>query len=193
MTQVVNPRLLVRVSSADARATAQSSEPPLERVAGDGVACPGCKKGGIGFPVFWPSAVILNQHLPELRPHGNQLRLAKLRVPNHQERPAQIHVGASQVYCFMQAQAGPIVHQNHCPDCYWLQADTLTPRRLDHFKKAAEFFPCIDVGNELRRALWHDYRERGCGDVPTAYSISEETPQETQLDKPRPGHWSDCA
>ena len=95
MSQVVNSRLLACVSSADAREIAQISEMILKRVARDGIARPSCKKWGIGWPMFWPSTVILNQCSCQLRSYGNQSRFAEFRVLNRQERPVQIHIGTS--------------------------------------------------------------------------------------------------
>jgi hypothetical protein len=113
MTQVVNPWLLACVSSANAREIAQNSEILLEYMVVDRVTQPSRKKWGIGWPVFWPSAVILNQRLRQLRSYGNQSCLAEFRVPNRKDRLFQVHIRTSQFDCFMQSQACAIVHQDH--------------------------------------------------------------------------------
>ena len=67
------------------------------------------EEGGVGWPSLRPSAVVLNQDPVQLRSHGNQSRLAELRVPNRQYGLTQIHVGASKVCRLTDTQAGPIV------------------------------------------------------------------------------------
>jgi len=139
------------------------------------------------WPSLRPRSVVLKQGPVQLRSHGNQSRLAELRVPNGQDRPVQVHVGPSQMCRFVQTQAGSIVHQNHRSDRRWLQ-DTFAPWGLDHFEKAAEFFPRVNVGNECRWLLRHYGRKRGSGDITTAQSILEEAPQAAQLEEPCRGH-----
>lgn len=97
MSKVVNSRLLMCVRSTDARVIAQSSELRFESPVPNGAASLCREEGGIGWPSFRPSAVILNQDPVQLRSHGNQSRLAELRVPNRQHGRTQIHVGASEV------------------------------------------------------------------------------------------------
>ena len=113
MSQVVNPGLLACVSSMDACAIARKLEVSLERQRADGAAVLSGEKGGVGWPSPWPAAVVLSQDPAQLLSHGNQSRLAKLRVPNRQDRRAQVHVGASQRDRLAQAQTGSVVRQNH--------------------------------------------------------------------------------
>jgi hypothetical protein len=59
---------------------------------------------------------------------------------------------------------------------------------LDHFEKAAEFIPRVDVGNECRWVLRHYGRKRSCGHIATAHGISEEGPHAAQLAEPGFGY-----
>src|SRR3990172_10321795 len=122
VAQVVNPRLLACVSPTNACAIAQNSEGLLQRPCIDRATQRRREKGGLGWPSLRSSAVVLDQGAAQLRSKGNQSRLAELRVPNGQDRPAQIHVGASQACRFPQPQANPIVHQNHPADIRYLQS-----------------------------------------------------------------------
>jgi len=147
MTQVVNPRLLSCVCPLDTCAIAYNSEVICERHPGDGAALHGCEKESIGWPSLRTSTVVLNQGPVQLWSDGNQSRFAELRIPNRQDRVVQVHVGASQIYCFTPAQARPVVHQNHRAERRRLQGGI--PRmRFDHLEKTTEFLSRIDVGNE---------------------------------------------
>jgi hypothetical protein len=189
MSKVVNSRLLMCVSSTDARVIAQSSELRFESPVPNGAASLCREEGGVGWPSLRPSAVILNQDPVQLRSHGNQSRLAELRVPNRQHGPTQIHVGASEVCRLADAQASPIVQQNHCADRHRLHCAGALRIGLDYPEKAADFFLRVDVGNEDRRTLRHYGRKRERSDVSSACGISEEAPQAAQSGEPRLGHW----
>src|SRR6516225_2765505 len=92
VAQVVNPRLFACVSTADACALAKKSEFLFELYRMNGVTALPCEKGRLLWPSVLPSAIVLNQSPVQLWAHGNQPRLPKLRVPNSQDRPAQVHV-----------------------------------------------------------------------------------------------------
>jgi hypothetical protein len=148
MPQVVNSRLLAcSTGTTDTCTIARGPEVLFEHPYVDGAAFQGCEKGSLNWPPSRLRAIVLDQGPPQLRSHGNQPRLPELRVPNHQNRPVQVHVGASQVYCFTQTQANPIVNQNHRADRRWLQDDAPW-MGFDHLKKTTKFLPRVDVGNE---------------------------------------------
>jgi len=85
MPQVVNARLLAcSTGSAYTCAIARNPEVRFEHPYVDWAALHSCEKGSVGLPPSRPRAIVLNQSLAQLRPHGNQSGLSELRVPNHQ-------------------------------------------------------------------------------------------------------------
>src|SRR5579871_4702362 len=88
VTQVMNPRLLACIRPAQPCAITQDSEPHFEDHRTDGATSLDCEKGGVGWPSLRPGAVVLNQDPVQLWSDGNQSRLAELRVPNREDRPA---------------------------------------------------------------------------------------------------------